>query len=1331
MSQPRIDCAYLGLTYGTGTGVSQIQGFAFPSFTLHSPTAGQWYLDGEPIIGETSSTYVVRLQDIGKQLHTDGQRAVRVWHPGDVPQVASCRVAFAGLLADSDNPSSVDGSIFHWYDLVNRYAASATAPADRPVLRETDVRYVEFSSGHSLQREILERHSLNNRRYVGSIAAVRNRAPQAGSPVHPIDTETLVGGDQRFALSLSYDSSSSSAGPQILVTTTSDPTPVVASHTAFQANDSVGRVVEAEAHFAPTGYVQLRLDGTVVDSTSHSWASTSGTDFGEDSTIGGIGSDSSPMDLFCLIRWVGDTRPSDVDMYRLRLFAKLCMGASHGGGAIPPVHVAEIYGDAFPGERLESEFTGQWYLDGSPIPGSSGKHYDVTIYDIGKDIYQETSQGLSNTVTVWHPYDVPQVHGCRVPWLETYTSTAGGTGGPVASEGDPVGTWNNADTTGDLTAPNSTSRPTLRVSAGGYRYLEFDGTNSYFQMSSPERDIPSGRGFYGAVVAAKDRGLPGSSALRPLLTHHYAAGGQQRLALFLTLDVNDPDSGLVARSSRTANVANVVTPPRHYSADAVVLSAEARYLDGFLRFTVDNEPPVDTPYSDGAGLSDTSSGDVVRIGRHGGGYSPLNLYCFIQWSGDTPPSDHELSRLRRFAQLCIGEAYTGEDIEIVPDTAIQGDAFPGNTLTSPVGGHWYVNDVLQPGGPSFTYVVSVHDMGYKVRCDNSYPVTVWSPADVAGTISWRFAGRGVRNASGGPATDGEPVQNWIDELVGYSLTQGTPNRRPTLSVGAFDSDLPGVVFDGINDSLSFAASEVAQLNEVDSTWTFFAMRWDDKPTSTATLYQRRVAGSSGNVASVGAGSTGIFQSADSINASAGNTSQITYTIARAYAAAVTRDYAGAGQHQLTLNQVRSVPNSYAYTGPNEHTSTIATLAAASNTDQDFTAATFSLVIHGTTLPTADDQDKLTRVAEMCLAADFNYVIDGVEIDPDARTYFNTVEMIEGGSFASSMHTASQAKLRINQFILDLKAAGAWDAIVEYNLLCGVNFEALPARLKRHPATPVAAATTNFSPLDYTPTGKYLGLANDGSVKHINASLTTALIDGYGGIGAAIGDVADGAVPVVIAGNAGTTGAASFTLWLRRDGSHHVGARLQTSVASETSAAVEFPYLATAYRDSDTDVHLVTDDDAIQSRTSAIGTRDNTSSIFLLRRSSSSSQHYFEGRLPAIWFLRNATEQQVRAIHFYTQGLLEFFGWDPASPEAPAVTHHPEDTTFPSGITVQLESAAVGSPPPASQWETFIEPPTTPPAPPEVVANAGDVVILQVDEDNEDQDVTYQWFLDDD
>jgi hypothetical protein len=90
----------------------------------------------------------------------------------------------------------------------------------------------------------------------------------------------------------------------------------------------------------------------------------------------------------------------------------------------------------------------------------------------------------------------------------------------------------------------------------------------------------------------------------------------------------------------------------------------------------------------------------------------------------------------------------------------------------------------------------------------------FSPTSVTGLAAWFKADAGTSTT-----TDGVAVSQWNDQSSGaHNLTQATGANQP-LYKAAIQNGLPGVLFDGSNDSLDSAGVAVSQPNT-----TFVAMK---------------------------------------------------------------------------------------------------------------------------------------------------------------------------------------------------------------------------------------------------------------------------------------------------------------------------------------------------------------------------------------------------------------------------------------------------------------------------------------------------------------------------
>lgn len=114
-----------------------ISGFAYPLETLTASRAGQWSIDGVPVIGQTAATFQVPLLAYGRTITCDNSAPVVVWKPWDIAGVVSVRVADRGVLRGvSPDVVAVNGdTIRRWNGLVSNQPADQTNSAFQPIWR--------------------------------------------------------------------------------------------------------------------------------------------------------------------------------------------------------------------------------------------------------------------------------------------------------------------------------------------------------------------------------------------------------------------------------------------------------------------------------------------------------------------------------------------------------------------------------------------------------------------------------------------------------------------------------------------------------------------------------------------------------------------------------------------------------------------------------------------------------------------------------------------------------------------------------------------------------------------------------------------------------------------------------------------------------------------------------------------------------------------------------------------------------------------------------------------------------------------------------------------
>jgi len=138
-----------------------------------------------------------------------------------------------------------------------------------------------------------------------------------------------------------------------------------------------------------------------------------------------------------------------------------------------------------------------------------------------------------------------------------------------------------------------------------------------------------------------------------------------------------------------------------------------------------------------------------------------------------------------------------------PPTTISGFAYPGETLTSPGNGQWYVDDVPIIGETGDTFVVRIDDIGKPVRQTNSNALTTWHPNQIAGVAAFFWSRGGVLTSISPdvPASDAESVRRWLDRTQPpFNAEQSVGGNQPTYRATG-QSGGPSVEFDGTNDVL--------------------------------------------------------------------------------------------------------------------------------------------------------------------------------------------------------------------------------------------------------------------------------------------------------------------------------------------------------------------------------------------------------------------------------------------------------------------------------------------------------------------------------------------------
>lgn len=300
-------------------GAPVISGTAFPGETLTSTKAEQWYADGNAISGETGTTYVVRLSDIGVAITQTGSNTITIWHPNDIAGVAR----FWSSLSNTYNSVSPDvlatngQEVRRWTEVINSTQADQTTGVNRPIYRSTGQSgnpSVEFDGSNDHFTLPSSNTVLNNVSQAYLIVGARDTNPTGLAGTHTLAYyTTAVSPLPRLGLfSRSSFSANFSAAARRL---DSDPTVGVSSPTSSNSNYNV---LAAHGDYS-NGFLRLRVNGSVVASTALAGSGSTSNTTSAVARIGvAAGSEYFPghITCFCLVNAsVTATELSQIERY--------------------------------------------------------------------------------------------------------------------------------------------------------------------------------------------------------------------------------------------------------------------------------------------------------------------------------------------------------------------------------------------------------------------------------------------------------------------------------------------------------------------------------------------------------------------------------------------------------------------------------------------------------------------------------------------------------------------------------------------------------------------------------------------------------------------------------------------------------------------------------------------------------------------------------------------------------------------------------------------------------------------------------------------------------
>lgn len=120
------------LMFNTSSSAPVISGTAYPGNTLTSTIAGQWYVNGGAVSGETGTTYVIRLDDIGYTINQSGSNTLTCWSPVDITSVAAFWTPYRNQYTSlaPDTAATNGQTVTRWVDIKSAIQLnhSGTAP---------------------------------------------------------------------------------------------------------------------------------------------------------------------------------------------------------------------------------------------------------------------------------------------------------------------------------------------------------------------------------------------------------------------------------------------------------------------------------------------------------------------------------------------------------------------------------------------------------------------------------------------------------------------------------------------------------------------------------------------------------------------------------------------------------------------------------------------------------------------------------------------------------------------------------------------------------------------------------------------------------------------------------------------------------------------------------------------------------------------------------------------------------------------------------------------------------------------------------------------------
>jgi hypothetical protein len=306
-----------------------VTGFAYPMETLTSSSAGQWYINGSPVSGQTGATFQVPLLAYGEVVNCKNSAPVTVWKPWDIAGVFSARIADQGVLnAVSPDVIATNGqTVRRWNGLVSSAEANQATAANQPIWRQAGQSSnpsVELDGANDFvsSTNVNEMNAFNNVASGYMIVGCRDTNPTGGAATHAAAVHELSGvvGAMNTRISITTRINGNNWRVFAFQQTVLTSTPLV-------ANNSNYNVHTVEALFS-SGTLNHRVNASQIGTASFPASANSSSN---NSTAFSIGASSAfstttgfPGHICCVINC--NQLLSDTNRSRLERFAGLFGG---------------------------------------------------------------------------------------------------------------------------------------------------------------------------------------------------------------------------------------------------------------------------------------------------------------------------------------------------------------------------------------------------------------------------------------------------------------------------------------------------------------------------------------------------------------------------------------------------------------------------------------------------------------------------------------------------------------------------------------------------------------------------------------------------------------------------------------------------------------------------------------------------------------------------------------------------------------------------------------------------------------------------------------------